>query len=258
MKQLLRTLLLLIVFGGVAYVGFFIWMQTEGDLAKFDPQKIDWKKLADPFGTPEFDVDAVAAKHMTHPKPAAAPNAPAAQPVDPNAAATQPAAPAAPVAAAQPAAAYDLTVQADGLSKAVATLTTDQGAVLKIRFFTNEAPQTVKRITDLIAQGFYNGILIHRVEPGFVVQMGDPTGRGSGGSGVKIPAEFNAHKHVPGIVSMARLPSDINSADSQFFVMLGTTPQLDGQYTIFGKVVEGLPNAAKIRRGDKIQSFTIQ
>ncbi len=157
-----------------------------------------------------------------------------------------------------PASGYDLTVQADGMSKAVATLTMEKGETAKFRFYTNEAPNTAKRIAELIASGFYNGIVVHRVEPGFVVQAGDPTGTGAGGSGVKLKAEFNSHRHVPGIWSMARLPSDVDSADSQFFVMLGTAPSLDNQYTIFGKVVEGFDNIQKIQKNDKIKTFTIQ
>lgn len=189
---------------------------------------------------------------------AMAPAEPAAVATENTAAATPPAAtepsPAAPAASS----AYDLTVQADGMSKAVATLTMEKGETAKFRFFTNDAPNTAKRIAELIANGFYNGIVVHRVEPGFVVQAGDPTGTGSGGSGVKLKAEFNAQKHVPGVWSMARLPSDVDSADSQFFVMLGAAPSLDNQYTVFGKVVEGFENIQKIQRGDKIKSFTIQ
>jgi cyclophilin family peptidyl-prolyl cis-trans isomerase len=165
-------------------------------------------------------------------------------------------APAAPAAAP---AKYDLTAQADGLSKAVATLTMANGLVIKIRFFTNDAPNTVKRIAQLISTGFYNGIAFHRVEPDFVVQVGDPTGTGAGGSGTKLKAEFNKRKHEPGIVSMARLGNDVNSADSQFFIMLRTWAPLDGQYTVIGKVVEGYEKIkAGIKKGDKIKSFTIQ
>jgi cyclophilin family peptidyl-prolyl cis-trans isomerase len=152
---------------------------------------------------------------------------------------------------------YDLTLAADGLSKAVATLTMESGSVIKWRFFTNDAPNTVKRIAQLISEGFYNGIVFHRVEPGFVVQAGDPTGTGAGGSGVKLKAEFNQHKHEPGIVSMART-NDPDSADSQFFIMLGTTPYLDGKYTVIGKVVEGFDNVQNIKQGDKIKTFVIQ
>lgn len=152
---------------------------------------------------------------------------------------------------------YDLTPDAEGLSKAVATMTLSTGGVLKWRFYSNDAPVTVKRISQLISEGFYNGIIFHRVVPGFVVQAGDPNGRGDGGSGVKLKAEFNQHKHVPGIVSMART-QDPDSADSQFFIMLGVTPHLDGQYTVIGKVVEGFNFVEKIQQGDKIASFVIE
>jgi peptidylprolyl isomerase len=152
---------------------------------------------------------------------------------------------------------FDLTPDSDGLSKAVATLTMDNGSVIKWRFYTNDAPNTVKRIAQLISEGFYNGIIFHRVEPNFVVQAGDPTGTGIGGSGVKLKAEFNKHKHVPGIVSMART-NDPDSADSQFFIMLGTSDYLDGKYTVIGKVVEGFENVQNIQKGNKIKTFVIQ
>lgn len=164
--------------------------------------------------------------------------------------------PAAPTAPAQPSN-YDLTTDSEGLSKAVATLTMENGSVVKWRFYTNDAPNTVKRIAQLISEGFYNGIVFHRVEPGFVVQAGDPTGSGAGGSGVKLKAEFNKHKHVAGIVSMART-SDPDSADSQFFIMLGTSEYLDGKYTVIGKVVEGFENVQGIQQGNKIKNFVIQ
>ena len=152
---------------------------------------------------------------------------------------------------------YDLTAQADGLSKAVATMTLEKGGTVKFRFYPNEAPNTAKRIAELVSQGFYNGIKFHRVIPGFVAQAGDPTGTGGGGSGTKLKAEFNSHLHEEGIWSMART-ADPNSADSQFFVMLGKAPHLDNQYTVFGKVVEGMENVKKIQQGDKIASFTIE
>lgn len=152
---------------------------------------------------------------------------------------------------------FDLTTDAEGLSKATATMTLEKGGEVKWRFYTNDAPNTVKRITQLISEGFYNGIVYHRVVPGFVVQAGDPSGTGSGGSGVKQKAEFNKHKHLKGIVSMART-SDPDSADSQFFIMLGTADSLDGKYTVIGKVVEGYENVEKIRQGDKIKTFVIQ
>jgi cyclophilin family peptidyl-prolyl cis-trans isomerase len=153
-------------------------------------------------------------------------------------------------------ASFDLTPGADGLSTALATMTLEKGGVVKFRFYSNDAPNTVKRITQLISEGFYNEIKFHRVVPGFVVQAGDPTGTGAGGSGTKLKAEFNARKHVPGILSMART-ADPNSADSQFFVMLGTHPHLDRQYTVFGIAVEGFEHIEAIQQGDKIKSWTI-
>lgn len=153
--------------------------------------------------------------------------------------------------------AFDLTPEADGLSKAVATMTLGNGDILKFRFYSNEAPNTVKRITQLISEGYYDGIKFHRVIPGFVVQGGDPTGTGGGGSGVKLKAEFNKIKHEPGILSMART-SDPNSADSQFFIMTGTHPHLDNQYTVFGKQIQGYEYVEKIRQGDTIRSWTIE
>lgn len=152
---------------------------------------------------------------------------------------------------------YDLTVQPDGLSKAVATMTLEKGGVVKFRFFTNDAPNTAKRIAQLVSENFYNGIKFHRIVPGFVAQAGDPTGTGAGGSGVKQKAEFNAHPHDLGIWSMART-ADPNSADSQFFIMLGRAPHLDNQYTVFGKVIEGIEHVLKIQQGDVIKSFTIE
>lgn len=152
---------------------------------------------------------------------------------------------------------YDLTPDAEALSKAVATMTLEKGGTLKFRFYPNEAPNTVKRITQLISEGFYNGIIFHRVVPGFVVQAGDPTGTGTSGSGVKLKAEFNARKHVPGILSMART-ADPNSADSQFFIMTGTHPHLDRQYTVFGMCIEGYEHVEKIKQGDKIKSWVIE
>jgi peptidylprolyl isomerase len=95
------------------------------------------------------------------------------------------------------------------------------------------------------------------VIPGFVAQAGDPTGTGAGGSGTKLKAEFNSHLHEPGIWSMART-ADPNSADSQFFIMLGRAPHLDNQYTVFGKVVDGMDNVYKIKQGDVIKTFTIE
>ncbi len=150
----------------------------------------------------------------------------------------------------------DLTTDANGLSKATVVITTTQG-VIKYKFYSSDAPATVKRMVELINQGFYNGLTFHRVEPDFVIQGGDPLGNGMGGSGQKLKAEFNSRKHVEGTVAMARA-RDPDSADSQFYVALGTLPHLDRNYTVFGQVVEGMDVARKIRVGDKMTSVIIQ
>jgi len=111
------------------------------------------------------------------------------------------------------------------------------------------APKHVARIKELVRQGFYDGTPFHRVIEGFMAQGGDPTGTGTGGSGKKLPAEFSNEKHVRGTVSMAR-SADPNSADSQFFIVFQDAPWLDGKYTIWGKVTEGMEFVDKIKRGE--------
>jgi len=111
------------------------------------------------------------------------------------------------------------------------------------------APKTVARMKDLTRQHFFDGIVFHRVISGFMAQTGDPKGTGYGGSGQNLPAEFSSAHHVRGTVSMARA-SDPNSADSQFFICFAPTPQLDGQYTIWGQVVQGMEFVDKIKTGD--------
>ena len=110
------------------------------------------------------------------------------------------------------------------------------------------APAHVARIKQLVRQGFYDGTPFHRVISGFMAQGGDPTGTGQGGSGQTIKAEFSKEHHARGICSMART-SDPNSGDSQFFIMLGDNSSLDGQYSIWGKVVEGMEHVDMIRKG---------
>ncbi len=112
------------------------------------------------------------------------------------------------------------------------------------------APATVTQIKKLTRAGFYDGTVFHRVIDGFMVQGGDPTGSGTGGSGHSLKAEFSAtEKHERGVMSMART-SDPNSADSQFFIMLGSAPALDGKYTIVGRVESGMEYVDKIKKGD--------
>jgi peptidylprolyl isomerase len=112
------------------------------------------------------------------------------------------------------------------------------------------APKTVARIKELAREGFYDGIVFHRVIGGFMAQTGDPTGSGYGGSGKKLAAEFSKSRHQRGTVSMARA-QDPNSADSQFFICFADVPSLDGQYTVWGQVTEGMEFVDKIKRGDR-------
>ena len=111
------------------------------------------------------------------------------------------------------------------------------------------APNHVKRIKELARRGFYDGLVFHRVIEGFMAQGGDPTGTGTGGSGQTIKAEFSAEHHVRGIVSMARAGSP-DSADCQFFIMLGDNASLDGKYSIWGQVVSGMDYVDAIKKGD--------
>lgn len=108
-----------------------------------------------------------------------------------------------------------------------------------VEFYPDKAPNHVRNFKWLADHGYYNNTTFHRIIKGFMIQGGDPTGTGSGGPGWRVDAEFNDVKHVAGILSMART-QDPNSAGSQFFIMHGTTPHLDGQYSVFGKVVKGL------------------
>src|ERR1051326_7109636 len=118
------------------------------------------------------------------------------------------------------------------------------------------APNHCAQIKSLVRRGFYDGVPFHRVIDGFMAQTGDPTGTGSGGSGNKLRSEFSNEKHVRGVVSMART-SDPNSADSQFFIMLGEAPSLDGQYTIWGKVQSGMEYIDKIKKGDQAHNGSV-
>ena len=124
------------------------------------------------------------------------------------------------------------------------------------------APNHVKRIKELARQGFYDGVVFHRVIDGFMAQTGDPTGSGMGGSGQKLRAEFNDEPHVRGTCSMARAQSP-DSADSQFFICFDEATFLDGQYTVWGRVIDGMDNVDKITRGeppskpDKIVSMRV-
>ena len=125
-----------------------------------------------------------------------------------------------------------------------------------IEMLPNAAPKHVARIKELVRQGFYDGIVFHRVIDGFMAQTGDPTGTGMGGSGKKLPAEFNSEPHVRGTASMARA-MDPNSADSQFFICFADARFLDRQYTVWGKVTSGMEFVDKIKKGDSRQNGTV-
>ena len=135
---------------------------------------------------------------------------------------------------------------------------TSQGNLL-IELFPDVAPITVEKITKLINDGFYDGLTFHRYVPGFVIQGGDPKGDGTGGPGFTIKAEFNERPHIKGTLSMAR-SADPNSAGSQFYFVLGReqAQHLDGQYTVFGHVIEGLDNVDKLRQGDVMNKVYMQ
>jgi cyclophilin family peptidyl-prolyl cis-trans isomerase len=118
--------------------------------------------------------------------------------------------------------------------------------IIKIKMFTDKAPMTTKHISGLVEKGFYNGIIFHRVIDGFMLQTGDPTGTGRGGSGTRIKDEFGPGlKHSKaGIVSMAN--AGPNTGDSQFFICLDPQPHLDGKHAIFGEVISGMDVVQKI------------
>ena len=117
-----------------------------------------------------------------------------------------------------------------------------------IKMLPKVAPKTVARIKELVRQGFYDGLVWHRVIPGFMAQGGDPDGNGQGGSGKNLEAEFSDLMHFRGMVSMARADAE-NSADSQFFICLGFADHLDGKYTIWGEVVDGMVFVDNIKEG---------
>jgi len=140
--------------------------------------------------------------------------------------------------------------------KQTGVIALEKGGEIRIEFFPEDAPKTVENFVTLAKKGFYNGLNFHRVVRDFVVQGGCPKGNGTGGPGYTIKAEFNKQKHVRGTVAMARSQHP-DSAGSQFYICYGTTPHLDGQYTVFGKVVSGIELVDRIKQGDKMTSVTI-
>lgn len=133
----------------------------------------------------------------------------------------------------------------------IVTITMEDGGVMKAELYPEIAPNTVRNFVSLVSKGFYDGVVFHRVIPGFMIQGGDPNGTGMGGPGYTIPGEFtmngfqNDLAHTRGVLSMARA-MDPNSGGSQFFIMVEDAPHLDGQYASFGMVIEGMEVADKI------------
>ncbi len=128
--------------------------------------------------------------------------------------------------------------------------TTAGSVVIKLR--PDLAPGHVARIKELVREGFYDGVVFHRVIEGFMAQTGDPTGTGMGGSGQKLKAEFSREPHVRGTVSMARAQNP-DSGDSQFFICFADARFLDGQYTAWGNVTSGMDAVDKIKRGEPVK-----
>ena len=130
------------------------------------------------------------------------------------------------------------------------------GRVMKGELFPDVAPNTVNNFISLANKGFYDGLIFHRVIPGFMIQGGDPEGMGYGGPGYSIPGEFtmngfhNELKHTTGVLSMAR-SGHPDSAGSQFFIMVADAPHLDGQYAAFGKINENVETAIAISKVDR-------
>jgi cyclophilin family peptidyl-prolyl cis-trans isomerase len=137
-----------------------------------------------------------------------------------------------------------------------------KGGDVTIALRPDLAPNHVARIKELVREGFYDGIVFHRVIDGFMAQTGDPTGTGMGGSGKKLSAEFSSEPHTRGTCSMARA-ADPDSADSQFFICFQESSWLDGQYTVWGQVTDGMDHVDAITRGeppanpDKIEKAVI-
>lgn len=140
-----------------------------------------------------------------------------------------------------------------------ATIQTAKGDIV-CELYPKEAPQTVNNFVYLARAGLYDGLTFHRVVPGFVVQGGDPLGKGNGGPGYTIPAEIGL-SHLKGVLATARLSDQVNperaSSGSQFYITLEKTPHLDGAYTVFGRVVTGMSVVESIAIGDVIQRIRI-
>jgi peptidyl-prolyl cis-trans isomerase B (cyclophilin B) len=135
-------------------------------------------------------------------------------------------------------------------------ISTEKGDIV-LRLFPDDAPMHSAAFLKLSKAGFYDGLTFHRVEPGFVVQGGDPQGDGTGGPGYHLQAEFNSRPHKRGTLAMARA-SDPDSAGSQFYICLDDARFLDAQYTVFGEMVDGFETLDAIRRGDVMKTVRVE
>lgn len=137
------------------------------------------------------------------------------------------------------------------MTNPIVTMELENGGVIKIELYPDAAPNTVNNFISLVSKGFYDGVIFHRVIPGFMIQGGDPDGTGMGGPGYSIAGEFTSNgfrndlKHTRGVLSMARTMRP-DSAGSQFFLMVADAPHLDGEYAAFGRVIEGMEHADRI------------
>ncbi len=150
----------------------------------------------------------------------------------------------------------EIAQYAQRASTSRARIVTEHGDIV-FELFADDAPLHAAAFMKLADAGFYDGLAFHRVEPGFVVQGGDPRGDGTGGPGYHLKAEFNARPHLRGTVAMARA-SQPDSAGSQFYICLGDAPFLDGQYTVFGQMTDGFEALDAIRRGDTMRSVCVE
>ena len=139
------------------------------------------------------------------------------------------------------------------MTNPIVTMELENGGVIKIELYPDVAPNTVNNFISLVSKGFYDGVIFHRVIPGFMIQGGDPDGTGLGGPGYSIAGEFTSNgfrndlKHTRGVLSMARTMRP-DSAGSQFFLMVADAPHLDGQYAAFGKIADNAQAAVDISR----------
>jgi peptidyl-prolyl cis-trans isomerase B (cyclophilin B) len=150
----------------------------------------------------------------------------------------------------------ELTTLAAEAAGVRARIATDKGDIV-FKFYPDVAPQHAAAFIKLARAGFYDGLTFHRVEPGFVIQGGDPSGNGTGGPGYQLDGEFNENPHIKGTVAMAR-SSNPNSAGSQFYICLEDAPFLNRQYTVFGHVVEGQNVVDAVSVGDVMNAVTIE